>query len=90
MVWLVRYTKYNYLNGVVLSNQIGNILGGNCQEVIQKVCRLKKIKPPQKHKHGDQTQQDCSYISEAEYEPESYEYIVHSIVVAAEDELIDV
>lgn len=83
MVWLVRYTKYNYLNGKVLSNQIGNVLGGNCQEVIQKVCRIKKIEPPKKHK-------DCSYISEAELEVDSDEYVIHSIVVAAEDELIDV
>lgn len=84
MVWLVRYTKYKYLNGEVLSNQIGNVLGGNCQEVIQKVCRIKQVQPPpKKHK-------DCSYISEPEQERDSGEYVVHSIVVGAEDELIDV
>lgn len=81
MVWLVRYTKYNS-DGKVLANQVGNILGGNCQEVIQKVCRFKSIKPPsKKHVH-------CSYIVEDVIESGDVE--VHAIVVGAEDELIDV
>lgn len=81
MVWLVRYTKYNS-RGKVLTNQVGNMLGGNCEEVIQKVCRLKEIEPPKRHKQ-------CSYIAEVPTEAAD-DFEVHAIVVAAEDQLIDV
>lgn len=83
MIWLAVYTKLDS-SGKLILRQIGNFYGGNCQEVIKKVCKIHSIRPPKNSKDA------CSVKIEVELPDHPGMFEVHSITVGPMDCLIEV
>lgn len=75
MIWLAYYTKTDELGDIVVK-QVGAFLGGNCKEVIQKVCQIHSIHFP---KHYSSECSTDIYV----------DGIHHHIAVGPVDQLID-
>lgn len=52
MLWIARYTKTDF-NLEVVANKVGIFDGGNCREVIRKVCKLHGIHLPKEQYKGE-------------------------------------
>lgn len=81
MVWLVIYIVYNE-SGEIIKKQMGNFLGGNCKDVIRKVCRIHNLRYP-KNKEDE-----CKVLFTSRDQKREGRHLIHSISVGSIDELI--
>jgi hypothetical protein len=82
MIWLVRYSKRNSQKEVVTS-KVGNFTGGNCAEVVGRVCKKLGLHTPKEYKNGCK----CEFVTPMPQKPEELES--HLIEISSLDELVD-